>query len=91
MYSNKPGSEPDRGRLGELPAGAQKGVASARPECNTQASGEGAPWPLMKRGLDRVQYTWAFEKTCDGAGEIASVKHFPCKPQWEPQMYMQRH
>jgi hypothetical protein len=29
----------------------------------------------MKRGLDRVQYTWAFEKTCDGTGGIALVKH----------------
>lgn len=68
MCGNKLGNEPDRGRLGELTAGAQKGVVSASPEHNTEASGGGVSWLLMKRALDRGRIHGLLKRPVMGLG-----------------------
>lgn len=68
MCGNKLGNEPDRGRLGELTAGTQKGVVSAIPEHNTKANGGGVSWLLMKRGLDRGRIHGLLKRPVMGLG-----------------------
>lgn len=79
MCGSKLGGEPDRGSLGELTAGAQKGGLSDRSECRGPGQWQGSLISPMKRGLDGIQCVWALEKTCVGTWEILSVEFLSCK------------
>lgn len=68
MCGSKLGGKPDRGSLGELTAGAQKGRRSDRSECRDPGQWQGSLISPMKRVLDEPTH----EDLCWDLGDTIS-------------------